>query len=71
MPAGRWKLLWEGRRAADRNERFRLFRKTGGGTTRGAGDAIEHNDSRDAPFNAPALQTPATEVQTGTPPASQ
>jgi 4-amino-4-deoxy-L-arabinose transferase-like glycosyltransferase len=71
LPTGRWKLLWEGRRAADRNERFRLFRKIGGGTTRGAGDAIEHNDSRDAPFNAPAPQTSSTDVQPTTVPASQ
>ena len=27
LPPGRWKLLWEGRRASDRDERFRLYRK--------------------------------------------
>ena len=47
LPQGRWKLLWEGRRAADRDERFRLYRKSGVGTTRGAGDAIDRNDGRD------------------------
>ncbi len=30
-----WKLLWEGRRASDRDERFRLFRKSGSATTQG------------------------------------
>ena len=25
--AGRWELLWEGRRPADRDERFRLYRR--------------------------------------------
>jgi hypothetical protein len=25
---GNWELLWEGRRPADRNERFRLYRRT-------------------------------------------
>ena len=27
LPPGRWKLVWEGRRASDRDERFRLYRK--------------------------------------------
>ena len=50
---GKWRLVWEGRRVADRDERFRLFRKTGGASTKGASDAIDRNDTRDAPFNAP------------------
>lgn len=54
LPAGRWKLLWEGRRATDRDERFRLFRKTGTATTRGATDAIGRSDGRDKPLTAPA-----------------
>jgi 4-amino-4-deoxy-L-arabinose transferase-like glycosyltransferase len=58
LPPGKWQLLWEGRRAADRDERFRLFRKTVGGTTRGASDAIDRNDTRDAPFNTPPSTTP-------------
>ena len=49
LPAGRWKLLWEGRRVADPDERFRLYRKTGSATTRGASDAIDHSDGRDLP----------------------
>ncbi len=61
LPAGKWRLLWEGHRPSDRDERFRLYRKSTG-TTRGAGDAIDRNDnSRDAsPLNptpaAPAIQ---------------
>ena len=51
LPQGRWKLLWEGRRAADREERFRLYQKSGigstRGSTRGAGDAIDRNEGRD------------------------
>jgi 4-amino-4-deoxy-L-arabinose transferase-like glycosyltransferase len=61
LPVGRWKLLWEGRRAADRDERFRLYRKSGAGTTRGAGDAIDRNDGRSTlpPLvNPPAAATP-------------
>ena len=49
LPAGRWKLLWEGRRIADPDERFRLYRKSGSATTRGASDAIDHSDGRDLP----------------------
>ena len=29
LPPGRWKLIWEGRRASDRDERFRLYHKLG------------------------------------------
>jgi 4-amino-4-deoxy-L-arabinose transferase-like glycosyltransferase len=50
LPPGRWKLLWEGRRAADRDERFRLYRKAGSTTTRGASDAIGRSDGRDPPI---------------------
>ncbi|MEO8936874.1 MAG: glycosyltransferase [Burkholderiaceae bacterium] len=50
LPSGRWNLLWEGRRAADRDERFRLYRKVGATTTRGASDAIDRSDVRDAPI---------------------
>ena len=59
LPAGRWKLLWEGRRPADRDERFRLFRKIGSTTTtRGASDAIDRNDVRDPPFNDAGAAVP-------------
>ena len=57
--ATRWKLLWEGRRPTDRDERFRLYRKTGGVSTRGAGDAIERIDGHDA---APAAVTTTPDV---------
>ncbi len=60
LPAGKWRQLWEGRRPADRDERFRLFRKTGTATTKGDVDAIDRNDSRDAPFNTPAPAPTAT-----------
>ena len=58
LPLSRWKLLWEGRRAADRDERFRLFRKSGGATTRGAADAIDRNEGRTALTPAGALVVP-------------
>ncbi|MGI9025460.1 MAG: ArnT family glycosyltransferase [Burkholderiaceae bacterium] len=58
LPQSRWTLLWEGRRAADRDERFRLYRKSGAGTTRGAGDAIDRNDGRDALTPAATLVVP-------------
>lgn len=67
LPAGRWKLLWEGRRASDRDERYRLYRKAGAATTRGASDAIE----RPAPV-APAssaASSPATPGATDAAPA--
>jgi 4-amino-4-deoxy-L-arabinose transferase-like glycosyltransferase len=70
LPSGKWKLLWEGRRAADRDELFRLFRKSGSATTKGAVDAIDRNDSRDAPFNAPP-QPPATPAPTQPTPSTQ
>lgn len=60
LPPGRWKLLWEGRRAADRDERFRLFRKTGSTTTRGASDAIGRPEGRDPPIIGPD-ETPAAQ----------
>ena len=51
--ASQWKLLWEGRRPTDRDERFRLYRKSGG-TTRGATDAIDRSDSKDvSPITGP------------------
>ena len=66
LPAGRWKLLWEGRRAADRDERFRLYRKTGSATTRGAADAIGRSDGRDPPIIG-AGSTPTTPAAPETP----
>lgn len=70
LPQGRWKLLWEGRRAADRDERFRLYRKSGVGTTRGAGDAIDRNEGRDAlsPSGAIIVPVPNAELPAATPP---
>jgi 4-amino-4-deoxy-L-arabinose transferase-like glycosyltransferase len=67
-PANRWKLLWEGRRPADRDERFRLYRKTGSATTRGAGDAIDRSDQKDStvlPLHTPvpAESTPNRETE--------
>jgi 4-amino-4-deoxy-L-arabinose transferase-like glycosyltransferase len=53
-PAARWKLLWEGRRPTDRDERFRLYRKTGGVSTRGASDAIDRSDGK--------VPTPSTTI---------
>ena len=50
LPPGRWKLQWEGRRVADRDERFRLYRKAGSTSTRGASDAIGRSDGRDPPI---------------------
>ncbi len=69
LPAGKWRLLWEGRRPADRDERFRLFRKTGTATTTGDVDAIDRNDRRDAPFNTPppATVTPSAPTRPATP----
>ena len=67
LPAGRWTLLWEGRRPADRDERFRLYRKSGIATTRGASDAIDRSDARDPPFNdagAPAANPTANPAPT-------
>ncbi len=60
LPGGRWKLLWEGRRPADRDERFRLFRKLGAATTRGASDAIDRNDGRDAKRDPTAVPVTPT-----------
>ena len=67
LPKGRWKLLWEGRRPTDRDERFRLYRNTGAGSTRGATDAIDRDEGRneglaERPLRvAPAVEpTPAT-----------
>lgn len=59
LPKGHWKLLWEGRRPADRDERFRLYRKSGEGTTRGAGDAIDRNEGRDVISPSGSLIVPA------------
>ena len=76
LPLGRWKLLWEGRRPADRDERFRLYRKVGSATTRGAGDAIGRSDGRDLPggassaTDAPAAVAPAAVDPSIEPPAS-
>lgn len=67
LPTGRWKLLWEGRRPTDRDERFRLYRKVGLATTRGAGDAIGRSDGRDLPGTGGTTSQPAT---TETPPAA-
>ncbi len=66
-PAARWKLLWEGRRPTDRDERFRLYRKAGGGSTRGAGDAIDRGDSRQA-TPAPDTTTPPPAAPVSTTP---
>ncbi len=63
LPQGRWKLLWEGRRAADRDERFRLYQKSGVGTTRGAGDAIDRNEGRDVLTPSGALSGPPSNVE--------
>lgn len=63
LPKGRWKLLWEGRRPADRDERFRLYRKSGVGTTRGAGDAIDRNEGRDAPSPSGGMILPAPHAE--------
>lgn len=54
LPAGRWQLLWEGRRPADRDERFRLYRKLGSTSTKGAGDAVDRDENRPVPPPAPA-----------------
>ncbi len=64
LPRGRWKPLWEGRRAADRDERYRLYRLVGSGTTRGATDAIDRQDGRsesltEQPLRAPPASSPA------------
>lgn len=63
LPQGRWKLLWEGRRAVDTDERFRLYQKSGNGTTRGAGDAIDRNEGRDTLSPSGALLGPSPNVQ--------
>lgn len=72
LPPGRWRLLWEGHRASDRDERFRLYRKSAG-STRGAGDAIDRNDVRDAsplnPLPTP-LPVPPAAPPSSTPPSS-
>ena len=64
LPKGRWKLLWEGRRPTDRDERFRLYRNTGAGSTRGATDAIDREKaaakgSPSARCRAPSAVEPA------------
>ena len=63
LPQGRWKLLWEGRRAADRDERFRLYQKSGVATTRGAGDALDRSEGRDAPMTSGTLAVPPNAEQ--------
>ncbi len=63
LPQGRWKLLWEGRRAADTDERFRLYQKSGNGTTRGAGDAIDRNEGRDTLSPSGALIGPSPNAE--------
>jgi len=63
LPAGRWKLLWEGRRVADRDERFRLFRKSGATSTRGASDAIGRSDGRDPPIIGAGANQAADQAQ--------
>lgn len=60
LPTGRWKLIWEGRRATDRDENFRLYRKTGTATTRGAGDAVDRDQGR---LPAPAPLPPAADTR--------
>jgi len=58
LPSGRWKLLWEGRRPTDRDERYRLFRKmSSAGSTRGTTDAVDHDAGRG--MTAPILTPPA------------
>ena len=69
LPTGRWKLLWEGRRPADRDERFRLYRKVGTATTRGAGDAIGRSDGRDLPGTGGSAPPNASEAVPAAPPA--
>lgn len=57
LPPGRWKLLWQGRRPADRDENFRLFRKTSSaGSTRGATDAVDRDAGRG--MTAPIITAP-------------